>query len=119
MPISIHDYLQVDQAQWLQPDDCIDATLLQDGLSEARVLNWPSMCKKAASKPACRSIKRTQPLYTCSYKSLSTFYQVQQASCSCGPNAAAMPLIPYHCVDELRVVCSRFIQASVKGDATH
>lgn len=67
-----------DAPQWLQPNSCMDTALAQEGLREAAVLNWRDMCRKAASQPACTAIKREQPLYTCSYKSLSSFYQIEQ-----------------------------------------
>jgi hypothetical protein len=79
VPVAAFCLLQKDNPQWLMPSDCFDTVLSEQGIAEADVDS--NMCSKfssASNMQSCRRITATQPLYTCSYKSLSSFYQIQQ-----------------------------------------
>jgi hypothetical protein len=61
------------------PSECFDKAQLQ-GQDEADVGDWSGACSAAATASAkCSAITKQQPLYNCTFKSLSSFYQIQQA----------------------------------------
>ncbi|WIA20843.1 hypothetical protein OEZ85_005193 [Tetradesmus obliquus] len=66
--------------QLLLPKKCFDAANARD--TEAELSDWSSTCAAAAAgsaKPECKAITKEHPKYKCTYKSLSGFYQIQQA----------------------------------------
>jgi hypothetical protein len=74
--------LQVENPQWVLPSECFNVTQLQQGQDEADVGDWTRACSTAATaatNSSCAAITKQQPLYNCTFKSLSSFYQVQQA----------------------------------------
>ncbi|WIA23159.1 hypothetical protein OEZ85_001490 [Tetradesmus obliquus] len=67
--------------QWVLPSSCFNTAKLLKGQDEADVGEWSSICAAAAAAaatPTCKDITREQPLFRCSFKSLSSFYQIQQ-----------------------------------------
>jgi hypothetical protein len=74
--------LQTDSPQWILPNRCFNTAKLLNGQDEADVADWSNICRAAAESAqrlrGCESITKDQPLLRCSFKSLSSFYQVQQ-----------------------------------------
>uniref|UniRef100_A0A383W9S6 Peptidase C1A papain C-terminal domain-containing protein n=1 Tax=Tetradesmus obliquus TaxID=3088 RepID=A0A383W9S6_TETOB len=66
--------------QWVVPSSCFNTAKLLKGQDEADVGEWSSICSAAAASatPACAAITKQQPLFRCSFKSLSSFYQIEQ-----------------------------------------
>jgi hypothetical protein len=62
------------------PSACFNASKLLKGQDEADVGDWTLPCSAAAKAAAgeCAGITKQQPLYSCSFKSLSSFYQIEQ-----------------------------------------
>jgi hypothetical protein len=69
--------MQSDNPQWILPASYFDTKALADQQDEAEVGEWKSICQKYQQSPKCSDITREQPRYSCSYKSLSSFYQMQ------------------------------------------
>jgi hypothetical protein len=69
--------MQVDNPQWVLPSKCFNTAKLLEGQDEADVGDWSDACRAAAAStvPACAGIGQQ---YRCSFKSLSSFYQIQQ-----------------------------------------
>jgi hypothetical protein len=72
--------LQVNNPHKLLPPKCFNTATLLQGQDEADAGDWAAVCKAAAASPSssCAAITKQQPLYTCSYESLSSFYQIQR-----------------------------------------
>jgi hypothetical protein len=69
--------LQSDNPQWVLPASCFKTAALTNQ-DEAEVGEWRSICQQYERSSSCRDISKDQPRYKCSYKSLSSFYQMQQ-----------------------------------------
>eukprot|EP00883_Tetradesmus_obliquus_P003349 jgi/Sobl393_1/13601/SZX60317.1 len=70
-----------DGPQWLLPEHCVEPVLAASQREDADVSDWPTMCRKFEAQsrnPQCRKVTRAQPQYSCSYRSLSSFYEIQQ-----------------------------------------
>jgi hypothetical protein len=80
MDVRAGHVLQTDNPQWVLPNSCFKTSNLLKGQDEADVSDWSSICKAAATSalPACAGISKDQPLYRCSFNSLSSFYRIQQ-----------------------------------------
>jgi hypothetical protein len=73
--------LQTANTQWILPTACFNTSTLLKDTDEADVGDWSSICSAAAATATpktCSSIFKEQPQYSCSFKSLSSFYQIQQ-----------------------------------------
>jgi hypothetical protein len=70
--------MQSDNPQWILTQSCFDTKALADQQDEAEVGEWKSICQKYQDTTNCSDITKEQPRYSCSYKSLSSFYQMQQ-----------------------------------------
>jgi hypothetical protein len=76
--------LQTKNPQWVLPSSCFNTTQRLNGQDEADVGDWMEPCKAESASALelnaeCASITKQQPLYTCSFESLSSFYQIKQA----------------------------------------
>jgi hypothetical protein len=70
--------LQINNPHKLLPPKCFNTKALLQGQDEADAGNWAAVCKAAAASPDCAAITKQQPLYTCTYESLSSFYDIQR-----------------------------------------
>ncbi|WIA41425.1 hypothetical protein OEZ86_005008 [Tetradesmus obliquus] len=69
--------------QWMVPGKCFEAAQKKNsaGAAESDISDFQGICLGTTSKsedPVCSGIKKDQPRYSCSFKSLSSFWQVQQ-----------------------------------------
>jgi hypothetical protein len=71
--------MQTSNLQWMLPSSCFNTRNLLKGQDEADVSDWPGICSAAATTLQCAAAFQKQRLFSCSYKSLSSFAQVQQA----------------------------------------
>jgi hypothetical protein len=67
----------------MRPGACFDTALKleENSKPEANVADWKSICHASGTRNAgvgCQNIKRNKPLYTCTYKSLSSFWQASR-----------------------------------------
>jgi uncharacterized membrane protein YfbV (UPF0208 family) len=69
--------MQDDNPNWILPESCFKTRALTN-LEEAEVGEWKTACQKYQQSGNCSDITKDQPRYKCSYKSLSSFYQMQQ-----------------------------------------
>ncbi|WIA21131.1 hypothetical protein OEZ85_005443 [Tetradesmus obliquus] len=75
---------QLEQAaQWMLPSKCFEAALQKNpaGAAEPDISDFQGICLGTTSKseiPACKAVTKEQPGYSCSFKSLSSFWQIQQ-----------------------------------------
>jgi hypothetical protein len=71
--------MQTGNLQWVLTDECFNIPKLLKGQDEADVSDWPGICAAAATNLKCAAAAQQQRIFSCSYKSLSSFAQVQQA----------------------------------------
>ncbi|WIA41427.1 hypothetical protein OEZ86_005009 [Tetradesmus obliquus] len=69
--------------QWMLPRKCFDAALQSNsaGAAEPDISDFAGICRATAAgskDPECAAVTKEQPRYSCSFKSLSSFWQVQQ-----------------------------------------
>uniref|UniRef100_A0A383VW72 Peptidase C1A papain C-terminal domain-containing protein n=1 Tax=Tetradesmus obliquus TaxID=3088 RepID=A0A383VW72_TETOB len=68
--------------QTVLPVRCFNSRKLLKQQDETNVADWSNICKAAAAAAAtssgCAAITKQQPLYNCTYQSLSSFYQIQR-----------------------------------------
>jgi hypothetical protein len=69
--------------QWMLPSKCFEPALRDNsaGSSEPDISDYAPICKDAKSgsqDPECRFMTAQQPRYNCSFRSLSSFWQVGQ-----------------------------------------
>uniref|UniRef100_A0A383W3I5 Peptidase C1A papain C-terminal domain-containing protein n=1 Tax=Tetradesmus obliquus TaxID=3088 RepID=A0A383W3I5_TETOB len=72
--------MSTENPQWVLPSACFNARKLLKGQDEADVTDWSQPCRAAAmtATKQCATISEQQPLYSCSFKSLNSFYQIEQ-----------------------------------------
>ncbi|KAF6255687.1 hypothetical protein COO60DRAFT_193116 [Scenedesmus sp. NREL 46B-D3] len=68
---------------WMLPDKCFVAALARNpaGSVEPDINNFDRVCRittEASNDPECQGVTVDQPRYTCSFRSLSSFWQIQQ-----------------------------------------
>jgi hypothetical protein len=65
--------LQTENPQWVLPAACFNATKLSKGQDEVDVGDWLAPCRATTTSLSrqCAAISKDQPLYCCSYESLS------------------------------------------------
>lgn len=75
-------WLQTNSPQTVLPVRCFNSRKLLKQQDETNVADWSNICKAAAAAAAtssgCAAITKQQPLYNCTYQSLSSFYQIQR-----------------------------------------
>jgi hypothetical protein len=71
--------MQTSNLQRVLPSTCFNTRKLLKGQDEADVSDWQGICAAAATSLKCVAAFKRQRLFSCSYKSLSSFAQVQQA----------------------------------------
>jgi hypothetical protein len=73
--------LQEVTPQWMLPNKCFATALRNNtaGSAEPDISNFGPICRGAAAAsrdPECAGVTAQQPRYNCSFKSLSSFWQV-------------------------------------------
>jgi hypothetical protein len=73
-----------DNPEWIRPVSCFTKAMALAGNNkpEGNVADWSSICRASATKQAgkiCATATPEQPLFKCTYKSLSTFWQVSSS----------------------------------------
>jgi hypothetical protein len=71
----------VNSPQSVLPMSCFNMKKLLRQQDETNIADWSGICKAAAAAATtskCAAITKQQPLYNCTYQSLSSFYQIQR-----------------------------------------
>jgi hypothetical protein len=80
--------LQEVTPEWMLPSKCFDDALRLNPARSAEpdINDFSDICKAAtvnSPDPECRNVTAQQPRYSCSFKSLSSFWQVRQCTHRC------------------------------------